>query len=54
MEMIGQDYLSRAAENVVDFQVLKGKLEQTLEDLKESKRACKDKSDQLDNEILTR
>jgi hypothetical protein len=27
MEMIGQDYLSRAAENVVDFQAVKGRFE---------------------------
>jgi hypothetical protein len=27
MEMIGQDYLSRAAENVVDFQAVKARFE---------------------------
>jgi hypothetical protein len=27
MEMIGQDYLSRAAENVVDFQAVKTRFE---------------------------
>lgn len=36
MEMIGQDYMSRAAENVVDYLVLKAKLEETLVNLESS------------------
>jgi hypothetical protein len=45
--------MSRAAENVVDYLALKGKLEEVLANLDSSKRSLQDKSVQLDQAIVT-
>ena len=52
MEMVGQDYLSRAAENVVDFQAVKAKFEDATEKLSTAKKTLEEKSEEVKEALL--